>query len=246
MQSRRSPRSLKLGLGRAVSAMRFTVLVVGLSIHLAGQVSVSISPSVVTLGTLATQSFTATVTGSTNTAVTWQVNGVSGGSSANGVISTTVLGTANEAIYLASSAVPSPASVSVTAISQADTTKSATATVTIQLPSRSGTTYYVSTLGSDNNAGTLAAPWRTIQKAANTVKAGDTVQVRGGMYNEIVTMKTSGNASSGYITFQNYPGESPIVDGTGLAVGSSGQTGLFSLEGTFNYIVLQFLVYCFF
>ena len=239
MQSRRSPRSLKLGLGRAVSAMRFTVLVVGLSIHLAGQVSVSISPSVVTLGTLATQSFTATVTGSTNTAVTWQVNGVSGGSSANGVISTTVLGTANEAIYLASSAVPSPASVSVTAISQADTTKSATATVTIQLPSRSGTTYYVSTLGSDNNAGTLAAPWRTIQKAANTVKAGDTVQVRGGMYNEIVTMKTSGNASSGYITFQNYPGESPIVDGTGLAVGSSGQTGLFSLEGTFNYIVLQ-------
>src|SRR5215467_15188363 len=112
---------------------------------LAGQVSVSISPSLVTLGTMATQSFTATVTGSTNTAVTWQVNGVSGGSSANGVISTTVLGTANEAIYLASSAVPSPASVSVTAISQADTTKSATATVTIQLPSRSGTIYYVST-----------------------------------------------------------------------------------------------------
>src|SRR5215472_10748764 len=237
MQSRRSPRSLKLGLGRAVSAMRFTVLVVGLSIHLAGQVSVSISPSVVTLGTLATQSFTATVTGSTNTAVTWQVNGVIGGSATNGVVSTTVLGTANEAIYLAPSGVPSPASVSVTAISQADTTKSATATVTIQLPSRSGTIYYVSTLGNDNNAGTLTAPWRTIQKAANTVKAGDAVQVRAGTYNEIVTMKTSGNATTGYITFQNYPGESPIVDGTGLAAGS--QTGLFSLEGTFNYIVIQ-------
>jgi hypothetical protein len=242
MQTRRSLRSLKLGLGKPVSAIRFialAALVVGLSIHLAGQVSVSISPSVVTLGTMATQSFTATVTGSTNTAVSWQVNGVSGGGSTNGAVSTTILATANEGIYLAPSAVPSPASVSVTAISQADATKSATATVTIQLPSRSGTTYYVSTLGNDNNAGTLAAPWRTIQKAANTVKAGDTVQVRGGTYNEIVTMKTSGNASTGYITFQNYPGEGPIVDGTGLVVGSSGQTGLFSLEGTFNYIIIQ-------
>ncbi len=242
MQTNGVSHSPKLGLGRSVSALRvivFVMLVVGFSVHLVGQVSVSISPSVVTLATLATQSFTATVTGSTDTAVTWQVNGVSGGSSTNGVVSTTVLNTANEAIFLAPSAVPSPASVSVTAISQADTTKSATATVTIQVPSRSGTTYYVSTLGNDNNAGTLAAPWRTIQKAANTVKAGDTVQVRGGTYNEIVTMKTSGNASAGYITFQNYPGEKPIVDGTGLAVGSGGQTGLFSLEGTFNYMVIE-------
>jgi hypothetical protein len=189
------------------------------------------------MATLATQSFTATVTGSSNTAVTWQVNGVSGGNSANGHVSTTVLGTANEAIYLAPASVPSPTSVSVTAISQADSTKSATATVTVQLPSRSGRTYYVSTSGNDSNVGTLAAPWRTIQKAANTVAAGDTVQVRAGTYNEIVTMKTSGNATSGYITFQNYPGEAPIVDGSGLVAGS--QTGLFSLEGTFNYIVIQ-------
>src|SRR5215831_4933224 len=235
MQRNRFSHTLNLGLGQWVFAIRFMLLaalLVGFSIHLAGQVSVSISPSVVTLGTMATQSFTATVTGSTNTAVTWQVNGVSGGGSTNGLISTTVLETANEAIYLAPSGVPNPASVSVTAISQADPNKSATATVTIQVPSRSGTTYFVSTLGNDNNAGTLTAPWRTIQKAANTVKAGDTVRVRGGTYNEIVTMKTSGTASSGYITFQNYPGENPIVDGTGLVVGSSGQTGLFSLEGT--------------
>ena len=126
-----------------------------------------------------------------------------------------------------------------TAISQADTTKSATATVTIQLPSRSGVTYYVSTSGNDNNAGTLSAPWRTIQKSANTVQPGDTVQVRAGTYNEVVTLKTSGNSTQGYITFANYPGEAPIVDGTGLSIGASGQTGLFSLEGTFNYIVIK-------
>jgi len=211
--------------------------IASLAVSLSAQVSVTISPSSITLGTSATQALTATVSGSSNTAVTWQVNGVAGGSASNGLISTTVLGTSNEAIFLAPSSVPSPASVSLTAISQADSTKSATATITIQLPSRSGTTYYVSTSGNDNNAGTLSAPWRTIQKAANTVKAGDAVQVRAGTYNEIVTMKTSGNATTGYITFQNYPGESPIVDGTGLAAG--GQTGLFSLEGTFNYIIIQ-------
>ena len=213
------------------------LLVAGIAVHSQAQVSVTISPSLITLATSATQPFTATVTGSTNTAVTWQVNGVSGGSSTNGLISTTVLGTSNEAIYLGPSAVPSPASVSVTAISQADPTKSATATVTIQLPSRSGVTYYVSTAGNDTNAGTLAAPWRTIQHAANSVHAGDTVQVEGGTYNEIVTLTTSGNATQGYITFTNYPGQSPVVDGTGLVAG--GQTGLFSLEGTFNYIVIQ-------
>jgi hypothetical protein len=224
-------------LAPAVKLGLLLLTVAALITPLAAQVSVAISPSLITIATLATQSFTATVTGSTNTAVTWQVNGVSGGNSANGLVSTTILGTASEALYLAPSAMPSPASVSVTAISQADPTKSATATVTIQLPSRSGVTYYVSTSGLDTNAGTLSAPWRTIQHAANTVHAGDTVQVRAGTYNEIVTMTTSGNATSGYITFQNYPGEAPVVDGTGLVAG--GQTGLFSLEGTFNYIIIQ-------
>ena len=237
MKSSNSLNALKPGPLSVVFLL--TVLSTCLTTQLSGQVSVSISPPLVTMATLATQPFTATVSGSSNTAVTWQVNGISGGNSTAGLVSTTVLGTTNEAIFLAPSTVPSPASVSVTAISQADSTKSATATVTIQLPSRSGVTYYVSTSGNDNNAGTLAAPWRTIQKAANTVQAGDTVQVRAGTYNEVVTLKTSGNSTQGYITFANYPGEAPIVDGTGLAVGASGQTGLFSLEGTFNYIVIK-------
>jgi len=237
MKSSKSPDAVKPGPRALVFVL--AVLSTCLTTQLSAQVSVSISPSLATMATLATQSFTATVSGSSNTAVTWQVNGISGGNSTAGLVSTTVLGTTNEAIFLAPSTVPSPASVSVTAVSQADPTKSATATVTIQLPSRSGVTYYVSTSGNDNNAGTLAAPWRTIQKAANTVQAGDTVQVRAGTYNEVVTLKTSGNSTQGYITFANYPGEAPIVDGTGLAVGASGQTGLFSLEGTFNYIVIK-------
>jgi hypothetical protein len=45
-----------------------------------------------------------------------------------------------------------------------------------------GSTYYVSPDGSDTAAGTEAAPFRTIQKAASLVDAGDTVVVRAGTY----------------------------------------------------------------
>ncbi len=203
-----------------------------------GQVAVSISPSLATLATLATQQFTATVTGTTNTAVTWQVNGVSGGNSTVGVITTTIPGTTGESLYLGPASVPSPASVSVTAISQADPTKSASATATIQVPSRSGLTFFVSTTGNDNNAGTQSAPWRTIQHAANSVHAGDTVQVMGGVYNESVTIPGSGNATAGYITFESVPGQTAILDGTGINVAKGQQFGLFTLR-TNSYIVIK-------
>src|SRR5215469_17875919 len=115
--------------------------------QLPAQVAVSISPASATLATLATQPFTATVTGTTNTAVTWEVNGVVGGNSTVGVISTTIPGTADEALYLGPSNIPNPATVTITAVSQADSTKSASATITMQAPSRSGVTFYVSTTG---------------------------------------------------------------------------------------------------
>jgi Protein of unknown function (DUF1565) len=203
------------------------------------QVSVSISPSSLTTATNATEVLTATVSGTTNTAVTWQVNGVQGGNSTAGVISTTVPGTSGEALYLAPGSIPTGGTVTITAVSQADTSKSASALLTIQAPSRSGVTYYVSTTGSDSNAGTLSAPFRTIQHAANIAVAGDTVQVRGGVHNEKVALPSSGNSTSGYITFMSYPGETAVVDGTGISCcGSTGQDGLFSLR-TNSYIIIQ-------
>jgi hypothetical protein len=103
----------------------------------------------------------------------------------------------------------------------------------------SGATYYVATNGADSNPGTLAAPWLTIQNAANTLAPGDTVLVRGGVYNERVTMNVSGSSTNNPITFQNYPGETPIVDGTGLAVPSADYAaGLFEFT-TASYIILQ-------
>jgi hypothetical protein len=63
------------------------------------------------------------------------------------------------------------------------------------------TTYYVSTGGNDSNPGTSSSPWKTIQKAANTVAAGDTVIVGAGTYNEPINVSRSGTSDSSRITF---------------------------------------------
>jgi hypothetical protein len=102
----------------------------------------------------------------------------------------------------------------------------------------SATTYYVSTSGNNSNNGlTTTTAWRNIQYAANHVQAGDTVQVLGGIYNELVNIPTSGSAAAGYLTFQNYPGQTPILDGTGLSI-PGGQYGLFNIASQ-SYITIQ-------
>lgn len=79
-------------------------------------VLVSVLPSTATqLGASGTQQFSATVTGSSNTAVTWSV---SGGGTIN-----------SSGLYTAPSKIPSQTTATVTATSQADTTKSANGTV---------------------------------------------------------------------------------------------------------------------
>ena len=62
-------------------------------------------------------------------------------------------------------------------------------------------TYYVSTSGNDSALGTQSSPWRSIQKAANSALAGDTVIVQPGNYGEKVNSVRSGN-SGNYITYQ--------------------------------------------
>lgn len=98
-------------------------------------------------------------------------------------------------------------------------------------------TYYVATGGLDTNPGTETQPWRTIQKAANTLGPGDTVLVRGGVYAERVTVNVSGSASGGPVTFTGYPGETPIVDATGVTPPTS-DTALFLLIGR-SYVVIR-------
>lgn len=90
----------------------------------AASIQVTVTPEAesVTLGNM--QAFLATVTNTSNTAVTWSVNGVAGGSVTVGTIT-------SAGLYTAPVDLPSPAIAQVSATSVADPTKSATATVTI-------------------------------------------------------------------------------------------------------------------
>ena len=56
--------------------------------------------------------------------------------------------------------------------------------------------YYVAVGGSDTNPGTWAAPFRTIQRAADVARAGATVFVGPGTYRENVRTRAHGNASA--------------------------------------------------
>jgi hypothetical protein len=96
-------------------------------------VRVTVQPASVSVSNFRTQQFTATVSGSSNTAVTWEVNKTAGGSQKFGFIS-------SAGLYVAPSAVPTKidsqqntvtTTLTITAVSQADTTASGTSTVTI-------------------------------------------------------------------------------------------------------------------
>lgn len=87
-------------------------------------VTISLSSPTTSVAAGGTASFFASVTGSTNHMITWQVNGTTGGNATTGTISTS-------GMYTAPTTIPNPSSVTVKAIAQADTTKTASATVTI-------------------------------------------------------------------------------------------------------------------
>ena len=189
------------------------------------QVTVSISPASVAVPPGGSQQLTATVSNTANTGVIWEVNGVIGGNSTTGMI-------APSGLYSAPSVTPSPAIVIVTAVSQQTPAAAAVAVVSIG----TGSAYYVSTTGNDSNNGSFSSPWRTIQHAAKTAVAGDTVYAMGGVYNEIVTFPNSGSATAGYITFESYPGQTATIDGTGLKI-PGGQYGLLTIENQ-NYLAI--------
>lgn len=138
-------------------------------------VSVSVSPSNATLAVGGqTLSFSAAVANSSNTAVTWQVNGVSGGNATVGTISAS-------GQYLSPAALPSPASVTVSATSEADSTAEASVTLTLVAASAavtvsvspatatvkvgSGSQAFLATV---SNAANLAVTWQV-----NGITGGD-------------------------------------------------------------------------
>lgn len=86
--------------------------------------TVTVQPATASVALGQSLQFQATVTNSSNSAVSWNVNGIAGGNSSSGTVSPMGL-------YTAPATLPSPASVTVTAVSQADPQASGSAAVTL-------------------------------------------------------------------------------------------------------------------
>ncbi len=73
--------------------------------------------------------------------------------------------------------------------------------------------YHVAKTGLDTNPGTEAAPFLTIQKAADLAVAGDTVMVHAGVYREWVRPQNGGTADA-RITYTAAPGAHVVIKGS--------------------------------
>ncbi|MBD2724809.1 choice-of-anchor D domain-containing protein [Nostoc sp. FACHB-892] len=80
-----------------------------------------------------------------------------------------------------------------------------------------GKTYYVSGTGNDKSDGlNEGAAFRTLQKAADLVQAGDTVYVMNGTYTNIypniLSLSNKHGSANAPITFTAYPGHKPVLE----------------------------------
>jgi hypothetical protein len=123
-------------------------------------------------------------------------------------------------------------------MAQAPALRVATALLLLFCARLDAATYVVSPAGNDTAAGTLAAPWKTLSHAAATAQAGDSVEVRAGVYSQPTVFTRSGTASAPII-FRAYEGEVPVIDGTSLTVGT-GWSPLLWLQGVSNVTIQGF------
>lgn len=160
--------------------------------------AITISPTTAQLPVNGREKFTAIVTNAMNTAYSWTVNGISGGSSVVGTIDASGL-------YTAPAAVPNPSTVTVTATSLADTAVTASASVTVG-------PFTVKPVYSFSNLNDGAAPSAPLVQAIDTYLYG-TAQL-GGTYGDgsIFKVDTNGLSPAAPIhDFWNGDGYYPIA-----------------------------------
>ena len=78
------------------------------------------------------------------------------------------------------------------------------------------TEFHVSVQGDDHNQGTLAKPFRTIQRAANLAQPGDVISVHAGIYRERINPPRGGQSDRKRIIYQAAPGERVGIRGSEL------------------------------
>src|SRR5688572_6191672 len=99
-----------------------------------------------------------------------------------------------------------------------------------------GADFYVSTQGSDSNAGTSAQPFRTITRAYSSSSSGTTIIVMPGVYTDYQSgwglhLNKNGTASSP-ITLRSQVRGGAVIDGQNL---SDRNQGIY-LDGSYNII----------
>jgi hypothetical protein len=133
---------------------------------------VSISPTTGSVQAGASLQFTATVVTPTATTITWSVNHILGGNATLGTVSATGL-------YTAPASVPSPSTVTVEAISSAETNPTGAAIVTITAPAVNATVS-VAPLDSSTPVGTKVQFAATVTGVGNTAVIWSVNGVAGG------------------------------------------------------------------
>ena len=91
--------------------------------------------------------------------------------------------------------------------------------------SLAGNTYFVATSGNDSGPGTNSAPWKSIQKAADAMAAGDTCTVLPGTYDSRVRVYRSGNSgapisynTSGKVTMKGFTISASYINISGFEI----------------------------
>jgi Right handed beta helix region/Protein of unknown function (DUF1565) len=87
------------------------------------------------------------------------------------------------------------------------------------------TTLHVATNGADTADGSVSRPLRTINRAAELARPGDTVLVHGGEYREWVRPRRGGLSGTRRITYQAAPGEHVVIKGSERVTGWEPEQG---------------------
>ncbi|HXL22053.1 MAG TPA: hypothetical protein VOA78_06290 [Candidatus Dormibacteraeota bacterium] len=137
----------------------------------AQNVTVVVSPGTADVATFGTKQFSAMVNGTANTAVTWQVNGTSGGSKQFGFVS-------SSGLYVAPSGVPTKSdgqggsvttTVTVAAISQADASAKGSAVVTLTVVGQNAQSGAIKLGSSGSNSKDSSVSGQTITCCGGTL-----------------------------------------------------------------------------
>jgi hypothetical protein len=190
-----------------------------------GNVAVSIAPGTPDVRAGGTQQFSPTISGTSNMNLTWQVNGVTGGNSTTGTISVS-------GDYTAPASVPNPNTVTVKAISAADSSAFGTASVTIWNPTPVVTSvsptsfatgsFSLTVTGSDFVSGAQVLFGGTA--LATTFVSSTTLTATGtapsaGEVGVSVSNPNPGSSQSGAVNVQVTSGNNPVSACSGMSLG---------------------------